>query len=124
MKRVELIGFGIPEDKIPGFQKVYWSDVKKQAAVMTKMEQEKQAAPSIEAMREATAAMLRLVYDPVRLCVILDTVNKEYHYQEKEKARQEYEKNLEELRQRIAQGLKEDEQAMQQQSEPGKVVAE
>ena len=113
MKKIDLIGFGIPEEKIPGFQKIYWADVKKQAAIQLKAEQEKDAVPSLAAVRDAVAAMLSLVYDPVRLTCILETVSREYHYQEKERARKAYEGQVEELRQKIAQGKREEQQAKQ-----------
>ena len=117
MKKTELLEIGIPEEKIPGFRKAYWADVKKQAAIMVQQEREQETAPSPGAMREATAAMMRLIVDPVRLAFILDTVNKEYHYQQKEQMRKEYEQDLAELRQKIAQNKREGQQAKQLQEE-------
>lgn len=79
MKKAELMEYGIPEAKIRAFNEVYWNDVRKQAARMVEETKGQEAAPSTASMREAIAAMVRVIPDPVRLSMILNNVN--HHYQ-------------------------------------------
>lgn len=89
MKKAELVEMGIPEEKIPGFRKVYWEDVKKQAAIMAKLERERETAPSPEALRAAAGAMLRLIPDPAKLAAIVGYINRQYHQHKTEQAEQQ-----------------------------------
>ena len=84
MKKAELMEFGIPEEKIRAFHTVYWADVKAAAVRMVKDGQNGEEAPSPAAIREAIFAMLRLIVDPARLCVILSSVNRQYQIQQNE----------------------------------------
>ena len=78
MKKTDLINYGIPEEKVSSFQKIYWEDVKKQVRVMVEDARGQDSAPSPSAMREAIESMLRLIPDPVRLSSILSNVNRHY----------------------------------------------
>ena len=78
MKKAELMEYGIPEAKIRAFNEVYWNDVRKQAARMVEEAKGQDAAPSTASMREAIAAMVRVIPDPVRLSLILNNVNRHY----------------------------------------------
>lgn len=78
MKKAELMEYGIPEAKIRAFNEVYWNDVRKQAARMVEEAKGQDAAPSTASMREAIAAMVRVIPDPVRLSMILNNVNRHY----------------------------------------------
>lgn len=78
MKKAELMEYGIPEAKIRAFNEVYWNDVRKQAARMVEEAKGQDAAPSTASMREAIAAMVRVIPDPVRLSMILNKVNRHY----------------------------------------------
>ena len=78
MKKAELMQYGIPEAKIRAFNEVYWNDVRKQAARMVEEAKGQDAAPSTASMREAIAAMVRVIPDPVRLSLILNNVNRHY----------------------------------------------
>lgn len=78
MKKAELMEYGIPEAKIRAFNEVYWNDVRKQAARMVEEAKGQETAPSTASMREAIAAMVRLIPDPVRLNLILNNVNRHY----------------------------------------------
>lgn len=78
MKKAELMEYGIPEAKIRAFNEAYWNDVRKQAARMVEEAKGQEAAPSTASMREAIAAMVRVIPDPVRLCMILNNVNRHY----------------------------------------------
>lgn len=115
MNKAELIALGVKEENVPEFNKRWWDDVRKQAKQMAK-EGQKQPVNSAKkwageipahekepAKMAALLAMVRLIDDPVRQNFILETVNREYYYQEKEKARKEYEAKVEELRQKMHQ---------------------
>lgn len=78
MKKAELMEYGIPEAKIRAFNEVYWNDVRKQAARMVEEAKGQDAAPSTASMREAIAAMVRVIPDSVRLSLILNNVNRHY----------------------------------------------
>lgn len=78
MKKAELMEYGIPEAKIRAFNEVYWNDVRKQAARIVEEAKGQDAAPSTASMREAIAAMVRVIPDPVRLSMILNNVNRHY----------------------------------------------
>ena len=118
MKKEEMIALGIKEEQIPQFREIYWNDVKTQAKQMAEKGHNKPVesaggragkspAPSKEAATvSAIVAMLRLFDDPARLHFILETVSREYHYQEKERARKEYEAQVEELKQKMHQAKK------------------
>lgn len=80
MKKAELMEYGIPETKIRAFNEVYWNDVRKQAARMVEEAKGQEAATSTASMREAIAAMVRVIPDPVRLSMILNNVNRHYQY--------------------------------------------
>ncbi len=88
MKKSELIEYGIPMEKTGEFQRVYWQDVRKQAARMVEEAKGQEAAPSTAAMREAIASMVRLIPDPERLGMILNNVNRHYStYMQEERER-------------------------------------
>lgn len=109
MKKEEMIALGVKEEQIPQFREIYWNDVKMKAEEMAGKGRRKPVesarkgagktpAPSKEAATvSAIVAMLRLFDDITRLNFILETVNREYYYQEKEKARKEYEAQVEKL---------------------------
>lgn len=78
MKKADLMEYGIPEAKIRAFNEVYWNDVRKQAARMVEEAKGQEATPSTASMREAIAAMVRVIPDPVRLSMILNNVNRHY----------------------------------------------
>lgn len=78
MKKAELMEYGIPEAKIRAFNEVYWNDVRKQAARMVEEAKGQDTAPTTASMREAIAAMVRVIHDPVRLSMILNNVNRHY----------------------------------------------
>lgn len=78
MKKADLMEYGIPEAKIRAFNEVYWNDVRKQAARMVEEAKGQDAAPSTASIREAIAAMMRVIPDPVRLSMILNNVNRHY----------------------------------------------
>lgn len=113
MKKEEMIALGVKEENISKFREVYWNDVEMKAKEMAGKNDNKAVerfrkgagktpAPSKEAHQMAAImAVLRLIDDPVRLNFILATVGKEYTFQEKEKARKEYEAQVEELRQKM-----------------------
>lgn len=80
MKKAVLMEYGIPEEKIREFNEAYWKDVHKHAERLVEEGKGQDAAPSAPAVREAIAAMLRLIPDPERLYTILANVNR--HYQQ------------------------------------------
>lgn len=132
MKKEEMIALGVKEEQIPQFREIYWNDVKMKAEEMAGKGRRKPVesagkgagktpAPSKEAATVAAiVAMLRLFDDPVRLNFILETVNREYYYQEKERARKEYEAQVEELKQKIYKAKK----PRQEKEQPEEVKAE
>lgn len=118
MKKEEMIALGIKEEQIPQFREIYWNDVKTQAKQMSEKDRNKPVEgaggragkfPALgkeAATKAAIVAMLPLFDDPARLHFILETVSREYHYQEKERARKEYEAQVEELKQKMHQAKK------------------
>jgi hypothetical protein len=113
MKKEEMIALGVKEENFNQLREIWWNDVNIKAAEMVEKgynkpvsnagEKEGKSLPRSKeaATVSAIVAMLRLFDDISRLNFILETVNREYYYQEKEKARKEYETQVEELRQKM-----------------------
>ena len=118
MKKAELIALGVKEENLREFNNRYWEDVRSYAKRLADkgnikpVESAGKGAGAFPASDKQTAtkaaivAMLPLFDDPARLHFILETVSREYHYQEKERARKEYEAQVEELKQKMHQAKK------------------